>query len=349
MYAFCTVVTSSHYPYVLALHESLRASGNREELHVLMVGSPPPAGDAESGLIVLGMDDLQVDVPAMMPYYYSAFEMCNALKPFLVSHLIGQDQMERVIFLDSDLLITDRFERVWQELDSASLLLTPHHYSPPALGSKHTNEVDVIDLGYLNGGFAGWRKGPVTTKILQWMRERFAVYGFYRYLGMAADQKLLPLLLAYFPDDVKMLRDPGLNIAYWNAHERSVTEVSPDHYEIEGRSVVFFHMSGCKPSHPGMPCAYISDEANAELLTAAPWLKPVVAHYQALLERHFSDYVADPYEFVKYDGVKLNDAYRRLLFKAGKLDRRDYRFWQIWCVVRLRMLKRLLTGVRPLS
>lgn len=344
---FSTIVTASHFPYAQALAESLRASGNTEPLYVLLVGSSKSSVPAGPGVTVLELDELQVPFPPLMRYYYSAFELCNALKPFLVAHLFRAQRASQVIYLDSDLLVTGSFERVWDESERTSLILTPHHFSPPPLSAKYTNEVDVIELGFLNGGFAAWRATPATERMLSWMCERFPVYGFYRYLGMASDQKLLPLLLAYFPDEVVVSFDPGLNIAYWNAHERPVEHVD-GRWQIEGRPVVFFHMSGYKLSHPGFACAYVSEEANRGLLASAPWLRDVMARYGELLARFFAGQKPPAYAYDEFDGVKLNQDFRRLLFRTGRLDRADPAFWRIWCVQNLRAIKRLLTGVRPL-
>ncbi|GAB5562290.1 MAG: hypothetical protein SynsKO_39370 [Synoicihabitans sp.] len=351
MRAFCTIATPSHVHYAFALAESLKNAGNPELLHVLVFGGALPEVPADSTNVrLLDLEDLPQDFPPLMRYYYSAFELCNALKPYLVRHLFNQSDISAVIFLDSDLLITSRFDRIWKELESTSLLLTLHHFSPPSIDALHTNEVDVIDLGFMNGGFAAWRAGEAANRILDWMCERFAVYGFYRYLGMAADQKLLPLVLSYFPDVVRVSRDPGLNIAYWNAHERSVKHEEGS-YTIEGKDVVFFHMSGCQLEHPDLVCAYISPKANELLLQQAPWLEGVVADYLRLIRR-FTKHKSPatlPYLYDRYDGIKLNPDYRRLLFSAGKLDRRDQRFWAIRITVWLRAVKRLFTGVRPLT
>lgn len=347
MRAFCTTVTASHFPYARALAQSLRATGNTEPLHVLVLGSPKQALPSDPQISVLTWDEVAGKAPALMPYYFDAFEFCNAAKPFLISHVFEQLGAEKVIYLDSDLLIADRFERIWSALDAHSLLLTPHHLAPPPLTMRHTNEVDVIDLGFLNGGFTAWRRSPASAQILAWMCERFAIYGFYRYLGMAADQKLLPLVISYWPNDVRILYSPALNIAYWNAQERAVTLRDGHWYAGEDR-VLFFHLSGYKLSAPDLACAYVSPAANAVLLEAAPWLRSVMEAYRAQISPYFADHRPAPYEHTRYDGVWLNSDFRRLLFRTGRFDRTSGEFWRIWLVQTLRMGKRLLTGVRPL-
>jgi copper(I)-binding protein len=204
-----------------------------------------------------------------------------------------------------------------------------------------------LNLGFLNGGFTAWRAGAATTAILAWMCDRFPIYGFYRHLGMAADQKLLPLVLAYFPRDVRISHSPALNIAYWNAQERPV-RLDGATWRCGDENVLFFHLSGYKLSQPDLVCAYVSGAANAALLAAAPWLRDLAAQYRALLEPCIAGYTPPPYAFTRYDGVHLNADFRRLLFRRGRLSRTDRQFWRIWLVQTLRLLKRLATGVRPL-
>src|SRR5260370_25269146 len=108
-------------------------------------------------------------------------------------------------------------------------------------------------MGCLNGGFAAWRRGQQAEKILDWMCTRFPIHGFCdRRAGMFVDQKLLPLVLQYFSEEVEVLFDPGLNVAFWNAHERNV-ERKGSGYQGKWREVAFFHMTEVRPAKPAYP------------------------------------------------------------------------------------------------
>lgn len=347
MRAFCTTVTASHFPYARALAQSLRDTGNVETLYVLVLGCAKDELPPDPQLTVISWEEVARDSPPLMPHYFSAFEFCNAAKPFLTAHIFEKLGAEKVIYLDSDLLIADRFDRIWTALDSASMLITPHTLQPPPLSARHVSEVDIVDLGHLNGGFTAWRRSEASRRMLAWMCERFPIYGFYRYLGMAADQKLLPLLLVYFPQETRVLLSPALNVAYWNAQERAV-EHRDGRWWVGDEPVLFFHLSGYKLSHPDLACAYVSPAANAALIASAPWLRPVMEAYRALISPYFADHRPAPYRFTTYDGVWLNDAFRRLLFRVGKFDRTSAAFWKIWLTQQARAVKRLMTGVRPL-
>ncbi len=325
--------------------ESLRASRNAEELHILIVDAvardlPKPL----DGIRFVCLDELDPKPPEAMRHYFDAFELCCALKPFLITHLMRGQSASEIIYLDSDILVTGSFETVWSRLREAPLLLTPHHLQPPLLGTSYIREADIADLGILNGGFAAWRAGPQADRILAWMHERFPIYGFCdRPNGMFVDQKLLPLLLEYFPEDVLVLRDPALNIAYWNACERPVRYMDGK-WRVGERPVVFFHMSGFSLNRPDIPCAYLSSTANRDLLKDARWLGQVTKEYAELLAPLAARWKTIGYGYGRYDNVTLNQGLRRMLFRKGRLDRMDPIYWRIRIIGWLRAIKRQTFG-----
>ena len=341
---FSTVVTWSHLPYVRALRDSLRAAGNPESIHVLVTDAPRdrlPAG--EDGLVCVTLDELRPAPPLAMRHYFSAFELCNALKPFIVSHLLDSG-FDRVIYLDCDLLITARFDPVWSLLDETPLLLTPHQLAPPPLDLPYITEIDIVDQGLFNGGFAGWRRGPESDRLLEWLQSRLPVYGFCdRQRGMFVDQKLLPLLAEYYPADVKIVRDPCLNIAFWNAHERNVLPAGDGRWEIDGRLVVFFHLSGYRTAKPGVVCTYMPAASNEALLNRCPWLRDVLSRYHAGVIRYETGHPSIPYPYSHYEGTRLTADFRRLLFETHGLNRCSFIYWRIRTREFLRPIKHFFT------
>jgi len=322
MNAFCTVVTPSHLCWARALAESLKTAGNFEPLYVLLVSEESFTGSLPDNIHLCALDQLTRSLPKNIHWYFDSFELCNALKPFIVEWVLQQG-FEEVCFLDADLYIVGSFDPVWSALADAHLLLTPHHLSPPSLNLCYTNEVSVSDMGMLNGGFLAWRNGDPTTAILNWMCQRFPLYGFCdRPKGMFVDQKLLPLLLQYFPQDVQILHNPCLNIAFWNAHERTVGH-KDGRYFVGQDPVVFFHMSGFRLNKPQTPCSYIPTRENEGILAAAPWMHPLLDEYSVLLRSCSEKDRSTPQPFNKFNGIQLTSSLRRILFRKGTLSHRD--------------------------
>ncbi len=347
MRAFCTIVSRSYLPYARALAVSLRSAGNSERLHVLVTDLLIAEAHQDDQFEVWSLDEIPPEYPARMRYYFDSFELCNALKPFFVSHLARTTGASAIIYLDSDVCVTGSFDRVWPKAEDPALSLTPHQFTPPPLDPTYPNEVEIVDMGWINGGFAAWNIGPAADRILEWMRTRLPRYGFCdRPRGMFVDQKLLPLLLAYFPSDVRVLRDPGLNIAYWNAHERDVQSVNSQ-WCIDDSPVVFFHLSGYRLSRPLAPCIYLTAATNQAMLTRSPWLVEVLASYRAVLEPAANAAAPAPYRYASYEGVVLDRTLRRLLLQRDHFDRMSRRFWRARLIHLLRRLKHWITGIRP--
>jgi hypothetical protein len=57
------------------------------------------------------------------------------------------------------------------------------------------------------------------------------------------DQRWLDLAVAS-SNGIGVLRDPGLNVAYWNLHERALLPDECGGWTVNGRPLKFFHFSG---------------------------------------------------------------------------------------------------------
>jgi hypothetical protein len=350
--AFCTVVTKSYLPYAWALGESLTAAGNLETLHVLVTDQAGDTVGRHPSVVLWPLSVVAKDFPALMPYYFDAFEFCNALKPFFVSHLLSRIGLAEVIYLDADVAACGSFGRVWSTSPHHSLVVTGHHLRPPPLAPHYSREIEIVDLGIVNGGFALWRRSAVAEEMLGWLKTRLPAYGFCDPARrMYVDQKLLPLLLAYFPDSIHFSRDPTLNIAYWNVHERDAVRRGAKQWAIGDADVVFFHFSGYRVARPSVPSSYLTDEGNAEVLRRAPWFREVLTWYSGIVGRALTKRgsIRQSYLFATFNGIALNQHFRRVIFERGTLRRTEVEFWKIKLWYWARAIKRLLRGIRPLS
>src|SRR5258706_8632887 len=72
-------------------------------------------------------DELPLPGGRRFLFKYEAFELCCALKPYALRYVMEKFGAANVVYLDSDVLVTDSFwdnlERAWE---SHPVLLTPH-------------------------------------------------------------------------------------------------------------------------------------------------------------------------------------------------------------------------------
>lgn len=328
----------------MTLAESLKTHNPDALLHILVVDSDHfPNPPAPAGIDWVDFESLSESGNPLMRFYFDAFELCNALKPYLITHLFIQG-FDHVIYLDCDIMVTGSFSKIWNELGEKSLLLTPHVLAPPTLTANDSAELGFADFGIYNGGFSAWRDTPASRAILSWMRDRFPRLGFCDPESrMFVDQKLLPLVHMYFPEEVAISKNPRLNIAYWNCHEREVNKRDSS-WNINGKAVIFFHLSGFRIEQPTLPCAYQTTSVNQMHLKAAPWLSEVLSSYDRLLRSQMELDPIDGYGYSTYQNTRLTPSLRRLLYRDGKLSRSSFVFWRKFIPDRLREIKRAIIG-----
>jgi hypothetical protein len=189
-------------------------------------------------------DELSLPGGRRFLFKYDAFELCCALKPFAMSHILRQQNVNRLLYLDSDILVLNSFlddlEPAWAK---HSVLLTPHLVQLPS-GMEAEFQRSLAQHGAYNGGFIAVNKSAETDRFLDcWANLLDAHCTFDPMNSIYVDQRWLDLLTASSAA-VGVLRDPGLNVAYWNLHERNLTLDDGQMWRANGEVLKFFHFSG---------------------------------------------------------------------------------------------------------
>ena len=241
---FCTIATASHAPAALACLRSLGARHPASRLVLLAVGRVQAAG-----VEVLAVERcVPAAVLAGMRSRYTAAELCFAVKPFLLAHLL--EQAAQVHYLDGDCLAFAPLQPLVAQLDGADLLLTPHALAPIPDDGRTPHPLTVLRGGAFNGGYLGVRNTAEGLRFARWlgdMTQRYARNA--PDAGMCGDQRWLDLVPALFPG-AAVCRHPGANAAYWNLHERPLTLEAPEAFRVNGAPLLFFHFSGYRAARP---------------------------------------------------------------------------------------------------
>ena len=190
-------------------------------------------------------DELPLPGGRKFLFKYDAFELCCALKPFALTHVVQQYEVSRLIYLDSDILVFNSF---WSDLEALwekhSLLLTPHLTRLPSSDVPTEFLRSVVQHGAYNGGFIGVCIDAETIRFLNCWNNLLATRCIFDPMNnLYVDQRWLDLLAAS-SYAVGVVRDPGFNVAYWNLHERKLTVDDNDTWSANGRPFKFFHFSG---------------------------------------------------------------------------------------------------------
>jgi hypothetical protein len=319
--AFCTIATRSHLKYAIALGKALDRYHPDLNVCILAVDFTSDSVLPRSKNIeLIALDALKFDEIGDMKIYFNAFELSNALKPFLIFHLL-QKRFERVVYLDADIFVVGNFKLLFELLDRNEFVLSPHWLYPEVSKDSVLSVANIADLGIYNGGMWGLRRGEGSSRMLQWLMHFLPCFGFDDQENqMWTDQKLLPLLVQLYQSYFGCIEDPGYNIAYWNLHERQVRRENGRYYAND-QPVVFFHLSQ-------FPIGAADPFADNRLWTRQiPVVKEMVDEYR-------SDIPVDPldrrpYAFDVVGARRLSPELRRYYFQKRTFDGfRETRGWR---------------------
>lgn len=173
---------------------------------------------------------------------YIPAEACWALKPFLANFLL-ESQHHQVFYFDSDIYFYGFLSELPKVMETSSILLTPHYLYEYPNDEMQPNDLTLLRAGLFNAGFLGVTNSQEAKKFLKWWQ--YKTLNFCRNepeKGMCGDQKWLDLVPILFKD-VNITHHKGLNVAYWNLHERNFY-LKEGKFLCDGIPLVFFHFSG---------------------------------------------------------------------------------------------------------
>ncbi len=314
--AACTIASPNYLHFARTLAASYVAQHPGDRFFVLIVADltdPTPFQlDGSFTPVMLGeigLRDLRVE--AMK---YDILELNTNVKPTFLKHLLRTYALEAVVYLDPDIFVYAPLDPVFEPLRvGAAVVITPH-MTTPVFDGRSPGEQDLLYNGTYNLGFIGVGRTAASLHFLDWWEHRCLALGYSEgRTGLFVDQKWINLVPGLF-DGVVISRDAGLNMAYWNLHERRLaTEAGTYVVEspVSGRVPLrFFHFSGVDSKDP----ALLSRHTDRFTLAARSDLQTLFADYKRTVEaNHVSDVEQMPYGFDRFsDGTALNRLARRL-------------------------------------
>ena len=310
----CTVINRSWVAQSRALSESLRAHEPDSRLSVLIVdpldGMIDPAAEPFE---VISPDELELADFGALSARYGVTELCCALKPVLIKHLL--DRGETVVYLDSDVRVYAPFEGLEEALRSHPLLLAPHLLEPLPDDGREPSELAILLAGVFNLGFAAARPATETEAVLAWWADRLRTGSHLDPArGMVFDQRWADLMPG-FSASVAPLRDPGIDYGYWRA-ATTPPERRGGQVLVAGRPLRCMHFTGFDPEQPGR----LSRFDNRISLDRQPLLRELTEEFSERLRAHGHIEASRwPYGFgATFSGASLTPELRELWDRAHR-------------------------------
>jgi hypothetical protein len=304
----CTIVSANYFHFAWTLAESFFGFHPQDEFHVLLVDRlPDDFVSRDPRVQVHEVEKLGLPSFRSLAFKYDITELNTAVKPtFLKSLLDGG--AEKIIYFDPDIYLFRPVEMIYEALDNASVVLTPHLLSPTT-DPEHVYENDLLVTGVFNLGFVAVSNSAQSRGFLNWWEERCLRFGFEDLrCGLFVDQKWIIHAPCFF-DKIDILRHAGCNVAYWNLHERCVSEGEEGYMVNDNSPLVFFHFSGYKPA--------LSDQLSGKLRLAQniyPTLRKLLLFYGERLQANGAQvYPRYQYAYGQFsDGSLVTTLARRL-------------------------------------
>lgn len=254
-FAACTIIAKNYLPMARVLSDSWRTFHPDCPMFVLFLDSPQgffrPEDEQFQSVFV---SDLQIrNLPGFL-FKYSILEASTAVKPYLLNYLFREYSVDRLLYLDPDILIFEALNGLRDALENANLLLTPHLLSPLPNDGRGQSEHEILQAGTYNLGFLGIRNSLESRRFLRWWSEKLyhqCIVSFEN--NLFVDQRWVDMVPGLF-EGVQVARDPAYNVAYWNLHERAISLDSG--VQVNGQPLRFFHFSGFNPDKPSTISKY---------------------------------------------------------------------------------------------
>lgn len=177
---------------------------------------------------------------------YTPTEFVAASKPSFVRAVFDRfPDALYVLYADPETFVYQSLTPVYDQLSSATALLVPHITQPPG-DANWPDEKALQNVGLYSAGFLAFRRSTETDRLLHWWQDRVTTRAFIDPCeGLCTDQLWLMHWPVFF-EGIRIVKDPGWQVALWNLAERALTLASErldgtlDGWRVNGSSPLLF-------------------------------------------------------------------------------------------------------------
>jgi glycosyltransferase involved in cell wall biosynthesis len=305
-----TIASKNYLAYVRVLLKSVAATHPEYSLYLCLVDEVDGAFDPHAEVFqVIQSDNIGIPHFDDMAVRYDIMEFNTAVKPFMFRWLLDNTDLDSIVYLDPDIRVYSRFDRLEAVLASdVSVVLTPH-ITRPVEDGKNPNDYHMLQAGVFNLGFAAINRSEEARLFIEWWGRRLETQACIDIArNLFTDQRWCDLAPCFL-DRLHVLKRPGYNAAYWNLTERTVRRVRRQ-WRVNDEPLAFFHFSGVSVGKESI----ISKHQDRFSWTDLPDCKPLFDDYrQALLREGFEQTQGWQYAYAKTkDGVPIPTIVRHL-------------------------------------
>jgi hypothetical protein len=320
----CSIITKNYLAYARTLAQTLNDHNPNIDLHILLADQIDEPFNLNKELFkLIELRDLSCqDSISKMCFYYNSFEFCNSLKGLLHQYMFEKTTYQSWLFLDSDIMIYDSLNSIFEKLEKNSILLCPHNQEQ-ANNNFIEYEVCFLRGGVYNGGFLGINRTNDSKDFINWFSKRLIYYAFDDLSikdsrGFFVDQLWLNLVPLYFKN-VAFLTEAGANLGHWNLFERKLKKKDNKIF-VDGSPLVFAHFSGLDFSDSSKISKYAIGYPEQAFII---WMELTEDYKNRLLKNDFELTINYTYKFNRFDNKKLIQPQMRRTYYNDLLNQNE--------------------------
>lgn len=312
--------TFSYLNRARVLFQSLRKHQPNWKLVALVTDVPPPGGTFEAGSEpfdeLVYSSDLGIERFHSWLFKHDVIEACTAVKGPFSHNAALSGEVDAVVYLDPDTCVFGSLQPIESLLESWDVILTPHSLEPDVTREAIVdNEICSLKTGIYNLGFCAFRTTGEGARFAKWWNDRLLAFCYDDIPnGLFVDQRWCDHVPSFF-ENVKILRDPGYNVASWNLSNRTVSFAPSGEILVNGVPLRFWHFTKLGPVGDVMTKRYAGD--NFAVYELWKWYRSQVE------EATDSSTPAAYWHYDRFDnGVKIAKKQRVLYRSRPDLQRR---------------------------
>lgn len=217
------------------------------------------------------------------------------LRTLLCDYML-QQKHERIMVFDGDTEFFGSLDDLWGRLeDFCDAIVTPHRTIPPPMDGNQFDQLTMVLWGNYNAGYVGFANKPKAREFINWWMVMSMLHQeIDPKNGFVAEQGWLRFICDYL-DNVLVLRDMGVNFAYWRYDRDDMLEMKNCRWHVDGTPLRMFHFCRFDPEN-----LRASMETHQSRAKCSPLMLDFLAQYrdkiqsssnisQSISETSFSD------------------------------------------------------------
>lgn len=294
MIAF-TIVSRAYVPHARVLARSYARFHPGSQLRALLIDDLHGEIDEQKEPFnVVRLSD--IGVPSRELHQMAMLfggRLIAAIKPWVFRHLL-QRGADAVLYLDSDFVVFDSLSSLGEAAHESGVVVVPHVITPMPRDGHMPDETLLLGVGTFNAGMFGVGAGG--GAFLEFLMERLRRECYTDMKAMRVnEQRWLDFVPPLFPHYVA--RDPGLDVAPWNIHERPLSREGEKIFAA-GAPLRAFHFSGFDPRVPSVLSARDYSKQPRIQVASEPVLHELVDQYRSsLLDAGFESHYKTSFAF----------------------------------------------------